>query len=137
MTAEHPYPSADADSAPFWAACGEGRLVIASCQACQHRSLYLRQHCPRCGAGHPSILVASGRGTVYAWTEVVKAPAAFREEAPYIVALVDLAEGVRIMTRLDVADSDQVRAGAQVIVDFRPGPVGFTFPWFVLATIES
>jgi uncharacterized protein len=137
MTADRPYPGTDADSAPFWAACSEGRLVIASCPACQQRSLYLRQHCPRCGADRPPTMDASGRGTIYAWTEVVRAPAAFRDEAPYIVALVDLAEGARIMTRLDVADSGQVEVGAPVMVDFRPGPAGFTLPWFVLAPVES
>jgi uncharacterized protein len=134
MTMDQPYPAADSDSAPFWAGCAAGKLLIASCGTCQQRSLYLRGHCPHCGADEPARHEASGHGTIYAWTTVHRAPAAFKDEAPYVVALVELAEGPRIMARIDHGDDGEPRIGAPVTVDFRPGPAGFVYPWFALAT---
>jgi uncharacterized OB-fold protein len=132
MTMDQPYPAADSDSAPFWAGCAAGQLLIANCASCQQRSLYLRGHCPHCGADEPARQEASGQGTIYACTTVHRAPAAFRDEAPYVVALVELAEGPRIMARIDQGNGGEPRIGAPVTVDFRPGPADFSYPWFVL-----
>jgi uncharacterized protein len=136
MTVDRPYPAADSDSAPFWAGCGAGKLLITCCQVCQHRSLYLRGHCPNCGISEPARQEASGQGTIYAWTRVFRAPAAFKDEAPYVVALVELSEGVRIMARIDLGEAGEPAVGARVTVDFRPGPAGFVYPWFVLTTAQ-
>jgi uncharacterized OB-fold protein len=130
--AELPYPVSDSDSAEFWAGCANGQLLISFCAACYRYFFYPRQHCPRCGNGTPTMRAVSGLGSIYAWTRVHRAPPAFRGEAPYVVALVDLDEGVRLMTRIDALGEAEPRVGARVHVQFRPGPGDFAFPWFVL-----
>jgi uncharacterized OB-fold protein len=96
----------------------EGRpaIVLEHCGACGSRWYFRRGFCPRCGAGEVSTQVAGGRGTVYAVTTVVRAPTPeWRAFAPYGIALVDLDEGIRVMTH---AASD-LSIGERVRIDYR------------------
>jgi uncharacterized protein len=86
------------DDAWFWDGVRAGQLLLRSCAACgrlQHPPTPL---CPACGAASWTIREASGRGTVYAWiaSHHPNEPAA----APRIVALVELDEGVRIVSNV-------------------------------------
>jgi hypothetical protein len=76
---------------------------------------------------------ASGRGTVYSYTVVHRAAnEAFADQVPYVIALIDLEEGVRLMTRLSPRPVS-VRVGAQVIVHFERVTDEVTLPIFRLA----
>jgi uncharacterized OB-fold protein len=65
---------------------------------------------------------AGGAGVVHAFTVVHRAPAEYRSEVPYVVALVDLDEGVRMMTRLVEVEPDTVRVGMPVEVAIQGEP---------------
>src|SRR4051794_28680740 len=88
-----------AGSAPFWAAARHGRLVVqrCACGAWQHPP---RPFCLACGST-PDFAPVSGRGTVYSFTVVERALVpALRPFVPYVLALIDLEEGVRMLSVL-------------------------------------
>lgn len=102
-----PLPEPDPVSAPFWAAAAEGRLLFQRCPGCGHRQFYPRAACTACGAD-PEWAEAAGLGVVHTFTIVRQFGAPpFKEELPYVVAMIELEEGVRMMgnvTGCDVAD---------------------------------
>lgn len=82
----------------FWDGCAVGELRYQRCRECAALQWFARPFCVRCGADDPQWLVAQGSGTVYAVTTVERAPSdEFRVLAPYVIALIDLDEGVRMM----------------------------------------
>ena len=110
-------PSPDLEQARYWAATLEGRLLIQRC-ANGHHQLYPRAFCITCR--EPVEWVeASGFGTVYSFTVLRQHHSrSLRHLLPLVVALVDLAEGPRIMTHLIDVDPENVRVGMRVEVYF-------------------
>jgi uncharacterized OB-fold protein len=120
---DRPLPLPDGVSREFWAAAAHGRLLIQRCPACGHRQFYPRALCTSCGAT-PEWEEASGRGTVHTFTVIHQNHARpFRDLLPYVVAIVELEEGVRMMGN---------------IVDCSPGDVSIGMPVEVhLVTAED
>lgn len=111
---EKPLPAADAVSGPFWTAASEGRLLYQQCPECGHRQFYPRALCTACAA-EPDWAEASGRGQVHTFTVVRQhGGKPFRDELPYVVAIVELEEGVRMMGTLTGCDPEDVRIGMAV-----------------------
>jgi uncharacterized OB-fold protein len=120
--AQLPYPEPDGETQAFWDGIAEGRLRIQRCPDCREFVFYPRAVCPFCTVGTPRWVDASGRGTVHSFTVVHRAPPGFAAAAPYVVALVDLEEGPRLMTRLvDVAPAE-ARVGMAVEVAIQGEP---------------
>jgi uncharacterized protein len=124
---ERPYPEPEPLVRPFWDALKAGRLDIQRCTACSRHVFYPRAVCPHCGRGPLEWVTASGSGTVHAFTVAHRAPEAFRAEVPFVVALVDLDEGVRMMTRLVDVDRAQVSIGLPVKLSISGDPPLPTF----------
>jgi len=130
---DRPLPAIDADTKPYWEAAREGRLLVQRCDECGAHQFPPRRRCVRCG-GAVSWVAASGRGTVYAFTVVHRAAhEAFADLVPYVVALIDLAEGVRLMTRLQGAAPDAVRIGLPASVAFEKVTDDVTLPYFTVS----
>ena len=111
-------PPVDLEMAPDWAATLEGRLLIQRCVAHGHAQLYGRAHCVTCRR-EVRWEDASGFGTVYSFTVLRQHHSrSLRHLLPLVVALVDLAEGPRIMTNLIGAAPEDVRVGMRVEVYF-------------------
>jgi len=117
----------------FWEAADRHVLSAPWCDRCQQPVLYPRELCNRCQQPVAGWRDLSGRGTVYAfgvehraWTQ---APGL---EPPYVVALVELDEGGRLLTNI-VGDPGAVRVGAPVEVRWEPGPGERTVPRFALS----
>ncbi|HYA68721.1 MAG TPA: Zn-ribbon domain-containing OB-fold protein [Acidimicrobiales bacterium] len=113
-----PAPVPDTDTAEYWGAARDGRLLIQRCTSCQKAQLYPRDRCRRC-RGEVEWEEASGRATVYSFTVIrqnYQRP--FRDWIPYVVALVDLEEGPRIMTNVVGCDPDLVHIGMPVRARF-------------------
>ena len=109
-----PVPGQDPLSKEFWAAAAEGRLLVQQCPACGHRQFYPRPICTACGAD-PEWLEASGRGTVHTFTVIrQQGLPAFKDEVPYVVAMIDLDEGVRMMGNVTGCAVDDVTIGMPV-----------------------
>ena len=93
---------------------GEPGLALQRCAACAHLWYFRRGFCPACGAASPIDFAAGGGGAVEAATLVHRAPSdAFRALAPYLLVLVRLDEGVRVMGHGSpaLAIGDRVRLG--------------------------
>lgn len=89
----------DALTRPFWAAADEGRLLIQRCETCGHHQFYPRPFCLACEDGEVAWVEATGGGVVYSLTTVhLRVIEAL--EPPYLVALVELDEGPRLLARL-------------------------------------
>ena len=127
-----PLPQPDALSGPYWEAAAEGRLLIQRCPACTRHQWYPRPLCLACGAREPDWVEASGRGTVHTFSVVRRTPnREFADELPYVFAIVELEEGVRMATRLVGTPPERVRCGMPVRVTFPPaGEDGRVLPAF-------
>lgn len=137
-------PPVGADSEEFWEATRSGTLLVQWCLACDKGIFYPRAFCPGCGAGSASVgtgeglewRTASGKATVYSYT-VEQNPkatgATFSDGQPYVVALVELEEGVRMLTNVIGVPPDQVQIGMAVTVTWEPLSDGRQLPLFTPA----
>ena len=101
-------------AAPFAAGLARREVRYQACAACGHAQTLARHACSRCGATALEWRRASGRGTVYSRTEVMRAPSqAFRALVPYTIVIVELDEGSRVMGHgtPGLAIGDRVEAG--------------------------
>lgn len=126
-----PAPVPDADSRPFWEGVANHELRIQRCRSCGRHVYYPRSICPHCHAAELDWVQASGTGVLYSYT-VSRRPAGpgFAADVPYVVALVDLDEGPRMMTNLVDVPPEDVAIGQRVQVDFREMSPGLTLPVF-------
>lgn len=115
----YPRPFYDWESRPFWEACRRHELRIQRCSACgtlRHRP---RALCPACLSERVEWMRASGRGTIHTFTVTHQNQApAFRRALPYVLAYVDLEEGVRVLSHVVGCDPADVRVGMRVEVEF-------------------
>jgi uncharacterized protein len=119
MPTPRPIPVPTAISAGFWDAARRHELVIQRCTGCGHYRHYPQPRCPDCGSGEWSWAPVSGQGTIYTFTVTHHRFAqAFRDETPYAVATIELAEGVRMVSDLPPEDTADVAIGAPVEVFF-------------------
>ncbi|MET0879579.1 MAG: OB-fold domain-containing protein [Tardiphaga sp.] len=92
---------------------GVEAISYQCCAACHHVQYFPRAFCASCGAPDPIDRIASGQGTVYTASLVLRAgtPEA-REHVPYNIVLIDTAEGFRMMAHgaHDLAIGDKVTA---------------------------
>lgn len=102
-------------------------LRLPRCQDCAAFHFYPRSRCPECGSARLEWQPVSGDGTVYSYTVVHRAPAPeFAGEVPYVVAVVALAEGPHLMSRIVGIAPEAVRIGMAVRARFdhpRKNPV--------------
>jgi uncharacterized OB-fold protein len=116
-----PIPVPDEITAFYWNAASQGRLEVQQCPRCGSRQFPPAIACPRCQSDDLEHGAVSGRGRVYSFTVVRQAfDAAFIEELPYVVALVELEEdsGVRILSNIVGAAVDSIHVGMPVEVGF-------------------
>jgi|SRR5215213_4656033 len=85
----------------YWRSLEEGRLRYQRCSACENRWLPPRTECPRCWSAEWIWEEASGEGRVVSWVVFHAAfHESFKGRVPYNVAVVELAEGPRLITNL-------------------------------------
>ncbi|MEJ8851185.1 Zn-ribbon domain-containing OB-fold protein [Variovorax rhizosphaerae] len=130
-----PTPVANADSTVYWNAARERRLVIRKCKACSQFHFMPRHLCPVCWSDDLEWVDSKGTGTVHSFTVVRRAPLAnFATRVPYVVALIDLDEGPRMVTNIVGEDALSVRIGDPVSVEFEERGEGAMLPQFRRAT---
>ncbi|MFI5987069.1 Zn-ribbon domain-containing OB-fold protein [Streptomyces sp. NPDC051555] len=115
-------PEIDDFTRPYWDAAAEGRLLLRRCADCDRVHHYPREFCPHCWAGEERVSWegASGRATLYTWSVVYRNDLPpFGARVPYVAAVVDLAEGPRMMTEVVDCAPDALRIGMPLEVAFR------------------
>jgi len=126
-----PLPRLDEESRGYWEALARHELYVQRCRDCGTRRFYPRALCPSCLSSATEWLRASGRGTVYSFTVTYQNQApGFRDQLPYVLAIVELAEGVRLMTNVVGCPPEQVRIGMAVEVVFDDVTPEVTLPKF-------
>jgi uncharacterized OB-fold protein len=121
-------------SRPYWAASREERLVLPYCTACRAFFWYPRPVCPACLADGVEWRDAAGTGVVHAVT-VVHNPGPGRDakDGPYAVAIVELTEGVRVLSNVAGVAPEAVAIGTPVRVAWHPLSDGRKLPVFTPA----
>ena len=129
-TQRAPLPRPTPESKPFWDALKQRRLLIQRCEDCSHAYYYPRPFCPACLSDDVKWEEAGGKGKLYSF--VINHRAAPGFVAPYIIAVVQLDEGPRMMTNLIGVEPDpeMVRCEMQVEIVFDDVDDDFTLPRF-------
>ncbi|WP_392973346.1 bifunctional MaoC family dehydratase N-terminal/OB-fold nucleic acid binding domain-containing protein [Streptomyces sp. LN245] len=113
-----PRPVVNRDNAGFWEGVGRHRLLIQRCTACGTLRFPWLPGCGACGCPDWDTVGSGGEGTVYSYV-VMHHPPFPAFDPPYAVALVELAEGVRIVSNVVGVPYDEVRIGMPVRLAFR------------------
>lgn len=130
MTTRFEPPVSD-EATTFWDATRAQQFLLPWCTACVTAIWYPRLTCPRCLGDAVEWREASGTATVYACSIHWK-PGTGRvdEDGPYVVALVDLTEGVRVMTNVVECAPSDVEIGMAVVLAWEPLSDGRHLPVF-------
>jgi uncharacterized OB-fold protein len=115
-----------AETARFYDAAREGKLMLKQCDSCKENFFYPRTLCPFC-LGESSWIDSAGTGTIYSFTEV-----AMKGDS-YVLAMVTLAEGPTMMTNILTSDPSELKVGQKVRVKFIETAGEERLPVFVLA----
>lgn len=127
-----PFPDPrTAEAAHFFDAAARDRLELQRCEGCATVWFYPRPACVACGAETYTWFAATGRGRVHSYSIVHRAPTpAFGARVPYVVALIDLDEGPRMMSNVVGDDALAVAIGDAVEVLFEDRGEGRKLPQF-------
>ncbi len=127
-----PAPQPDEVTQAWWNATAEKQLKIQECRFCGHVQHYPRPFCLSCENDDLDLVEVSGEGKVHSFT-VVHRSAYDELPAPYVIALVDLEEGVRLLTRLMECDIGSLECDLAVSVRWikSPGENAYYLPVFV------
>jgi uncharacterized OB-fold protein len=112
-----PLPKPTETSRPFWDAAKQHRLQLQHCGGCQSFIYYPRDRCPHCLSDQLEWRPVSGKGKVYSYTTVRRASVRSFADKPYVLAIVELDEGVRMTTNIE-APPESVKIGMPVTVFF-------------------
>jgi len=125
-----PQPELNPETAPFWEAADQGKLLLRRCLACQVVIWYPRSICPDCHSTDTEWFEASGRGVVYSCTTVRRGVGEFAEASPFNLSYIELAEGPRILSNVIDADPESIEIGQSVEVVFASTGNGTALPRF-------
>ena len=121
-------------SEPFWDATRNQQLLLPWCSACETPRWYPREVCPACLDSAIEWRPAAGTGVVYAYSvQHLPGPGRDKTDVPYTVALIELAEGVRMMSNVVDCPPDDVAVGMPVRVTWMPLSDGRNLPQFAPA----
>jgi uncharacterized OB-fold protein len=123
LTAPVPNPETEA----FWKAAEQGRLLIGRCRDTGKAYFFPRALSPFTLSNNIECIEASGRGTIYSFSYMARAP------EPFAIAYVELEEGPMVLTNIVDCDSDALRIGMSVRLVFKPSDGGPPAPMFTPA----
>ena len=133
MSSDRPLPAMDsAHDRTFWEAAAEERLLIQACPDCGEHQFFPRAWCHYCGAPDVDWVDAAGTGHVHTYTVIRRATELgwFADRIPYVVAYVELDEGVRLCTNVVGCDPESVEAGMDVAATFEHVTEDVAIPQF-------
>lgn len=126
-----PLPTVSRWSRPFWDACRKHELMIQRCKECNRLIMYPKLYCPECLSDDMEWIKASGHGKIYSYTVVTNnPPSVFADQLPYVVAIVELDEGVRLATNVVDTPVERLACDTPVEVVFDDVTEELTLPKF-------
>ena len=134
MSKPKPVPRPAPESAPYWEAAKQHKFEIPHCNACGHYWFPPSASCPQCLSTDFAFTPVSGKGKVYSFVTFHRVyHPAFEQEVPYVVALVELEEGPRLLTHIVGVPVEQVTCEMPVKVVFDDVGDGVSVPKFTPA----
>ena len=125
------FPVVTPETAPYWDGCREHELRLQRCDSCGRHQFYPRIICSACMADDLQWVPVSGAGQVVSFTIVRRAVSeAYSPEVPYVVALIQLAEGPTMMSNVVECDPESVVVGMSVSVLFEDWSEQISIPKF-------
>ena len=131
MAWNKPLPSIVGETKPFWDSCRRGQLMIQQCTECGQYQWYPRGICADCWTDTVEWVQSGGRGTVWTYTVTYQnRTTGFADMVPYVLALVELDEGVRMFTNIVDCNPREVSIGMPVEVTFQTATPQISIPYF-------
>ena len=136
-------PQPTPETQDYWDGLKQHTLMLQRCKVCQRAYFYPRPFCPQldCHSRQVERFQASGMGTLYSYVIHTRPMPGFEDDVPYVIAVVELDEGPRLMTNMvDVAGDDvtakaaALQVGAAVEVVYEQATDTITLPKFRLRT---
>ncbi len=130
LDTKKPTPVTQPWTEEFWEGTKKGKLLIQTCKDCGAKIFYPRKYCPECWSANLEYVEASGKAKVFTYTTTYgMVEPKFMGDLPYTLALVDLEEGIRMMTRIVECKPEDISIGMDVEVTFEEVE-GFALPYF-------
>jgi uncharacterized OB-fold protein len=132
MTYAKPLPRITDESKPFWDSVKAHAMALPWCLDCGLPHYYPQALCPHCWSANLEYRTVSGRGTLYSFCVVARPPVpAFKEDVPYVVCVIDLAEGPRMMSTLGMPVGHEPTVDMEVQLTYDDVVDTVTLPRFV------
>ncbi|MEX1255390.1 MAG: OB-fold domain-containing protein [Dehalococcoidia bacterium] len=126
-----PLPLLEGLAGEFYGWCKKRELRFQRCSSCSAWRHVPRAMCARCGSFGWEWAPSSGRGTVFTWTVAARAMhPAFADDAPYAAAVIEMEEGVRLVSQVIDCPPDELDIGMPVDVAFEDVTPEITLPMF-------
>jgi uncharacterized OB-fold protein len=128
-----PAPLPTSDTAEYWQACNRDELLYQRCDSCGHVQFYPRRICTACQSNDLGWHRSAQKGTIHSFTVVHRAAnRAFDADVPFVLALIDLDEGFRMMTNVIGEECRTATIGRRVRVVFEQHSSGQKLPQAIL-----
>jgi uncharacterized OB-fold protein len=110
-----PLPHIDEEMRPWWEAAQRHELYIQKCRDCGDLRFHPRALCTNCMSSRTEWIRCSGRGKIYTFTVTYQnGSSGFRDSLPYVLAWVELEEGVKMLTNIVECPPDQMKIDQRV-----------------------
>ncbi len=124
-------PTINETNRPFWEGCKERKLMAQRCTQCGKLRMPAAVCCPNCLSPDSKWEALSGRGKVFSYITFHRAyHPAWEGKVPYVVAMIELAEGPIMMSNVVGTEPAKVKVGDAVTVDYEPIDEAVTIPVF-------
>ncbi len=134
MAYDKPLPQPNPDTQPFWDACRQHELRFQKCLDCNHVRWPASIICPTCYSKETEWIKVSGKGVVYTYTIYHQAfHPAFKEDIPYVTAIIKLEEGPHFLSNIVGCDPEEVYCDMAVEVTWEDVDEAFSLPKFTPA----
>ena len=126
-----PLPELEGLAKEFYAHCQRGELHFQRCDGCGAWRHVPREMCPDCGSWSWTWARSSGRGRIFSWTVVERAlHPAFQDACPYAPAVIEMEEGVRLLSQVVDCPPEELEIDLPVEVVFEDVTAEVTLPKF-------
>lgn len=131
METRKPIPVIQPWTKEFWKATKQGKLLVQHCNDCDANIFFPKKACPECWSENLTWIESSGKAKVYTFTTMLDmVEPKFMGDLPYVIAMVDLEEGIRMTTRIVNCKPDDVNIGMNVEVVFEEVSPECSLPLF-------
>lgn len=129
-----PLPLITSVSKVFYDACKTGRLLYQQCQVCNELVFFPKTLCPGCLGSDLTWKESAGTGSIFSFTITqAHAPSEFASATPYVLAIIKMDEGFKLMSNIVDCDPDDLRCDMRVRVTFEAVTPEITLPKFRLS----